>query len=147
MREDHKPGDLNAQISFVHGMGETQIWPILTITCATSGLTLELELRPEQLAEMMGGRSAYVPAGKVSGFQGIRKWGKYSQHVTRTVRQEFGDSRTEDPKVLPHVAPVLREMQADGWEVGTPRRNNQGQWVLIGRKYVDKLPGSSTPGE
>lgn len=143
MRDDHQPGDLSARLTFgrVFGTGPDagQTRPILSITCETSGLTLELPLTAAQLADMLSGSAAYVPTDKVSGFRGIKNWGKYSRHVTRTVAAQQGDYATKiDARKLPHLASVIAEIEADGYRCDMPRRNNGGQWVIIGRKYVDK---------
>lgn len=143
MREENKPGDLSARISFGRWMGNGpnagKVCPRLSITCETSGLGLELELTPEQLADMLSGSAAQVSATEVHGFRGIKNWGRYSKHVTRTVPVKIDDYKSAgSPRKLPHVAPVIEELEADGWRVDVPRRNNGAQWVITGRKYVDK---------
>lgn len=138
MREDQKPGNLSARITFGH-VGSGEVRPALSITCETSGLNLELELTPVQLTEMLSGSTAYVPAEKVSGFKGIKLWGKYSQTMKQTVDTSPRDYVFNgDPRELPHLAPVIAEMEDHGWRVDTPHKNNGGKWVLIGRKYVDQ---------
>lgn len=143
MQEDRKPGDLSARLSFSHGMSfgpdGRKIHPHLLITCATSGFVLELNLTPEQLTDMLSGGAADVPADKVSGFKNVKLWGKYEQVQTRTVDTSPRDYAFKgDPRELPHLAPVIAEMEADGWRVDRPRRNNSSKWVLIGRTYVDQ---------
>jgi hypothetical protein len=144
-REENQPGDLSARISFGRVMGTGPeagtIRPTLSITCETSGLNLELNLTPTQLVDMLSGSQAVVPAEMVSGFRDIKNWGKYSEHVTRTVYVQSGDYRSDTPSTLPHVAPVIAELEAEGWRVDTPRQGGGGKWVIIGRKYVDRAKG------
>jgi hypothetical protein len=143
MREDYKPGDLSARIVFSRVMGNGpdagKVRPALSITCQTSGLTLELELTPVQLTEMLSGSSADVPADKVTGFKHIQRWGKYAISQARYIDTSPRDyAHKGDPRELPHLAPVIADMESYGWSVDTPHRNNSGKWVLFGRKYVDQ---------
>lgn len=141
MREDHKPGDLSARISFGRVMGNGpdsgKIRPSLSITCETSGLNLELDLTPEQLTEMLSGGAAQIAASKVSGFRGLARWGKYHQSISRTVATRVGDY-SADPTTLQYVMEKVHEIEAEGYKCDTPRRNNKQQWVITGRRYVEK---------
>lgn len=146
MRDDPKPGDLSVRIRFarVYGNGPDRgaIKPGLTIRDEASGKQLDIELSAADFAEMLGGGEARVKAKDVSGFKGVRDWGKEHQMVSRTVKAEPGDwqAREDDKaaRALPHVAAVIAEIEADGYRVESPRRNNSGQWVIIGRRYVAK---------
>jgi hypothetical protein len=146
MREDYKPGDLSVRLQFgrVYGGGPDRgkIKPGIEIVDECSGKQINIELTAEQLAEMLGGGAAQVDADKVSGFKGLRDWGKTQEMVTRMVDVDLGDWKVrEDDKAartLPHVAAVIAEIEADGYRVDAPRRNNNGKWVLIGRRYVEK---------
>lgn len=142
IRDEYNPGDLSVRLSFPRASGpgliDDRVCPTLSITCQTSGLTLELDLTPAQLAEMLGSGSAQVAAKSVTGFAGVRDWGKRAKVITRTVDTASGDYSAKAPASLPHVAPVIADMRADGWQVEAPRRNNSGKWVLVGRKYTDE---------
>jgi hypothetical protein len=145
-REENQPGDLSARISFGRVMGTGPeagtIRPTLSITCETSGLNLELTLTPTQLVEMLSGSQAQVLAENVSGFRDIKNWGKYSEHVRRAVPIQTGDYAHEgNPRALPHLAPVIAELQDDGWQVDTPRRDNGGKWIIVGRRYIARTKG------
>jgi hypothetical protein len=142
MRDDHKPGDLSVRLSFgrVYGTGPDRgaIKPAIEITDQTSSRVLTIELTPTELVEMFTGGAAAVPADRVNGFKGVRRWGKYLHTMQMNVKTESGDHAADDPFKLPHVGKVVDEIEAAGYVADTPRRNNQGQWVIIGRKYADK---------
>lgn len=146
MREDYKPGDLSVRLGFgrVYGTGPDRgnIKPHLEITDQCSGKTLTINLTPEDLAEMLGGGAAQVLADAVIGFKGLRDFGKKHEMVQRVVKTQSGDYNFQDGdkqiRKLPHLAPVIAELEAEGYRADTPRRNNSGGWVVIGRRYVEQ---------
>lgn len=144
---DNKPGDLAIRMSFARMMGSgpdaMSVRPGIQITDGTSGKHLEIQLTPELLTELLAGGEARVSADKVSGFKGLRDFGKYHKMVTRYVTVERDDISYKkgeeiDPFTLPHIAKVVDEIEADGYVCDRPRRNNAGKWVIIGRKYDEK---------
>jgi hypothetical protein len=147
---DSKPGDLTIRMGFARMMGmmgtgpdAMSVRPSIQITDGTSSKQLTIELTPQLLTEMLAGGEARVTADKVSGFGGLQDFGKYHQMAARYVPVQNGDvSRKKgeeiDPRTLPHVAAVLKELEADGFTCDFPRRNNQAKWVIIGRKYTAK---------
>lgn len=144
MRGETNPGDLSVRLAFgqTYGMGPERgkVSPRLEVTDQKSGRQLEIDLTHEDLVEMLAGGAAEVPADRVTGFRGVRDWGKTHVHVTRLVTTQPSDwniREGEGARKLPHVAAVIAEMEADGYRCDAPRRNNGGQWVLIGRKYED----------
>jgi hypothetical protein len=141
MRDDN-PGDLGIRFGFgrVYGMGPDagKIKPTLEITDGTSGRVLTIELTAEDWTEMLASGEARIPAARVSGFKGVRDWGKFHHMQTRYVAVKSGDRDEDDPRKLPHVAEVAQELARQGYQCDKPRRNNQGQWVIIGRKYTDE---------
>lgn len=142
MREEFKPGDLSVRLGFarINSLDpETdRVRPSIEISDHTSGLTLRIELTAAQLAEMLAGGSAEVSRSDVTGFGGLARWGKYLKIITAQVPAQLGDLKTGDPRTLPHVAVAIRELEADGYTCGTPRRNNTRQWVITGRRYDDE---------
>jgi hypothetical protein len=141
MRDEYQPGDLSIRIGFARGYGADsgKVHPKVEITDQTSGLHVELQLTAEQLVDMLGGSEAQVPAAKVSGYRGVRNWGKYLHIKTATVKTKPGDYKLgeADPRELPHVAEAVAEIEAAGYRCDTPRRNNGQQWVIVGRRYDD----------
>jgi hypothetical protein len=142
-REEYQPGDLSIRFSFgrVYGTGPDRgkIRPGIEITDQTSGLTLTLNLTPEDLAELFAAGAAQVPAASVHGFKGVSQWGKYLHIMTVNVKSESGDyAHKGKPRSLPHVAAGIAEIEAAGYVADTPHRNNQNQWVITGRKYEPK---------
>lgn len=148
--KDRKPGDFTVRIGFGRefGGGEDQgmLKPSLAITDGTSRLTLTLKLSAADIAEMLNGSEVRIDAEQVTGFQGVKNWGKYHRHATRTVKTEpgdykFGYSDGEAIRKLPHIAPIIAELEADGYRVvGTPSRDNSGLWQITGRRYDDQPP-------
>ena len=144
MRDEYKPGDLSVRLSFgrVYGTSANrgQIKPAIEITDQTSGRVLIIDITAAELAEMLGGGAAEVPADRVQGFRGVGKWGRYLKTTQRLVKGQTGDYEIKDGEgaKLPHIAKVIAEIEADGYRCDSPRRNNSGQWVIIGRRYDEK---------
>lgn len=141
---DANPGDMSVRIGFarVYGGGEDQgaLRPSLQITDGTSGLTITLDLTAADIAELMAGSDVRVTADKVTGHRGARDWGKYHKHQTLSVSTQPGDHKLRDRdsaaiRALPHVAPLVAQLEADGYRVGTPTRDNTGKWRVTGRRY------------
>jgi hypothetical protein len=146
MRNEHKPGDLAVRIAFgrVYGGGPDQgmVKPSIEIEDQKSGKHLVIELTAGDIAELLAASRVEVPASHVRGFGGLRDWGKTHEMVTRTVKVEPNDWKVPSDsakavRALPHVAKVIAEVEADGYRCDAPRRNNGGQWIIIGRRYVD----------
>jgi hypothetical protein len=140
---DRNPGDLAVRLVFsrVYGSGPDsgQVRPSIEISDGTSGLSLNIELTPHLLTEMLGGGSAEVTADKVQGFKGLRDWGKHLKTMSKSVSVEQGDYKhKDDPETLPHVAKAIAEITAAGYIPGTPRMNNAQKWVITGRRYDDQ---------
>lgn len=140
MRDD-KPGDLGIRLGFgrVIGTGADagKIKPSLEVTDSCSGRTLTIELTPEQLAEILASGEARVTADKVSGFKGIRDWGKYHKHMTMKVASKGGDyAKANDPLALPHVALAVAEVERAGYKAEKPSLSH-GTWRVTGRRYDD----------
>lgn len=142
-RDGYIPGDMSARITFPRTMGigpdSGKVTPTLEITDEVSGSTIRLDLTPEQLTDMLSGAAAAVPAAKVSGYPGVRNWGRYQKVTSRTVPVERDDHKATEAASLPHVAMAIHELEADGFEADPVRRNNAGQYVIFGRRY-DELP-------
>lgn len=141
MRDD-KPGDLSVRLSFGRVIGngpdDGKIRPSLHIADGTSGRNLEIELTPAQLTEMLSGGAAQVTADKVRGFRGVQDWGKYHKIVTEYVPVASGEQYDASPYDLDHVAEAVRRIEAQGYVIDRPRRNNRRQWVIIGRRYDEQ---------
>lgn len=146
MRSDEEKGSVSVRLSFgrVYGSGPERgkIKPSLEVSDATSGASLTVDLTEADLAELFAGGAAHVPAVRVSGHRHLGRWGRYSKHVQRMVPTVVGDYDTKEAgaiRALPYLAPVISELEAEGWTVETPRRNNSSKWVIIGRRY-DETP-------
>lgn len=143
-RDEFKPGDLSVRLSFATVMGNvpeggSRVRPRLEVTDQTSGKTINIELTAKQIAEMFAGSAAEVTADQVTGFKGLAHWGKYQKIISRTVPSQPSDYKfREHPLVLPHVMAAVRAVEADGYTAEAPRRNNEGQWVVFGRRYDDR---------
>lgn len=140
---DAFPGDLSVRISFarIYGGGPDQgkLRPAIEISDGTSGKTLTLEITPEQLADMLSGSAAQVPADQVRGFTGLKKWGMYRETVQRVTATRPGDYAHRDkPHELEHVAHVIEQIEAEGYTCAEPRMNNAGKWVIVGYRYGEK---------
>lgn len=135
-RDNRKPGELSVRLGFGHSLdaGPSTVVPHLDITDETSGMTLQIRLTPEQLTEMLAGGTAEVDADRIVGFAHLHRWGKYLKVMTKHVKTQTGDFNKK-PFDLPHVAAVVEEIEDAGYLVGTPHRNNAGQWVITGRRY------------
>jgi hypothetical protein len=144
MSSEYTPGDLGVRIAFTRSFGlsegSRQVHPTIEIRDQTSGKTLEIELTAEQLAAVLSGSEAQVPALRVTGFKGVAQWGKYHKSVSQGVKMAADDYRVEGDAIrkLPHVAQVIAQMEADGYTVERPRQNNARMWVIIGRRYDDQ---------
>jgi hypothetical protein len=142
-RDEFTPGDMSARISFPRTMGtgpnSGKVHATLEVTDEVSGGTIRLDLTPEQLTDMLSGSAAEVSASKVSGYAGVRNWGRYQKVTSRVVSVERDDHKAAEAASLPHVAKVIAELEADGFKVDPVRRNNAGQYVIFGRRY-DDLP-------
>lgn len=143
MRDEFKPGDLSVRLAFgrVYSTGADQgkIKPSLEITDRTSGEQLTIEITGEQLTEMLAAGAAEVSADKVQGFRRLSRWGKYLKTTQRTVKTRPDDYAFKgDPATLPHVAPAIADLQSQGYDPDRPRRNNAGQWAIVGRRYDDQ---------
>lgn len=138
-RDEFTPGDLSVRMSFVRVMGRGpdsgKVMPTIEVTDQVSGALIRMQLTAEQLTEMLCGGAADVSADKVTGYRGIRHWGRYQKVDQRLVDTQMGDYNVSDPKSLPYVAEAIAELEADGYEVATPRRNNSSKWVIFGRRY------------
>jgi len=138
---DSKPGDLSVRIGFarVFGGGPDQgsLRPTLTITDSTSSKSLSIELTGEDIAELLAGGEVRASATRVTGFRGLRDFGKYHKMVTVHVPTRVGDY-SADPHDLQYVMEKVDEIKAMGYVCDTPRRNNNSQWVIIGRRYDDQ---------
>src|SRR6185369_4844617 len=139
MREEFKPGDLSVRIAFGRVYGTSpergRVKPSIEITDQTSGLHLTVELTAEDLTEILAGGAAEIPVARVSGFKGVGRWGKYLHTMTINVKAENSDyAHKGKPNELPHVAAGIAQVEAAGYIADTPRRNNQSQWVITGRK-------------
>ena len=140
MRDDN-PGDLGVRLSFARvygpGVDAGAIRPSLIITDGTSGKNVEMELTPEDLAEIFAGGQARVAADKVHGFKALRDFGKFHHHMQLTVKSKADDyTHQDDPSELPHVMEAMSRIAAAGYTVEKPSLSH-GQWRVIGRKYTD----------
>jgi len=138
MRDDFKPGDLSVRIAFgrVYGNGPDrgQVRASIEIADQTSGKQITIEI-----TEMLAGGAAEVSADQVQGFRGLARWGKYLKTKQLSVKSKMDDYAFKgDPTKLRHVAEAIAALAADGYEADTPRRNNQGQWVIVGRRYDEQ---------
>lgn len=141
MRNDN-PGDLSVRIGFSRPYGAggdaNRVRPAIEIIDGTSNKRIEIELTPQQLTDMLSGSEARVPADKVTGFKGLKDWGKYHKFMIEVVPFETGDhAHKGSPGMLPHVQKVVSRIEAAGYRVDTPRRNRDG-WQVIGRRYDDQ---------
>lgn len=146
MTRDEKPGDLSVRMVFSRIMGigpdAMKVRPRICISDGTSGLTLEIELTPELLTEFLAGGEARASAERVTGFKSLKNWGKFLKVVMKHVPIEPGDYAMTgdpiDPRSLPHVAAMISDIEADGYVCDVPRRNNNRQWVVVGRRYDEQ---------
>lgn len=145
--KDSNPGDMSVRIGFARVFGggpeQGQLRPSIQITDGTSGLTLELNLTAADIAELISGSEVRVTANDVTGFGGVQQWGKYRKHKTLRVETAPGDYKLKDRdgaaiRALPHVAPLVAELEADGFRVDTPTRDNSGHWRVTGRRYDEQ---------
>lgn len=146
MREDYKPGDMSVQLAFGRifgGPDQGQIKPHLSVTDQTSGRSITINLTAEDLAEMLAGGTANIPADRIIGYKSTKVWGKYPKIKKLTVKTQGDDYKLRDgdlgtkAPLLPHIAPAIAQLVADGFVPDAPRRNNSGEWVLVGRRYDD----------
>lgn len=99
----------------------------LYIEDKTSGvMVFNADLDPDQFTAMMGGGAADVLAFFTPSPERI---GRVHQHGETTIS-------AYDNK-LPEAEKYAETWRAEnGWETVEVRRNNQGQWVIIGRRWV-----------
>jgi len=145
-RDERKPGDLSIRFGFARVFGggpdQGELRPSLSITDGPSGKSIEIELNPADLAELMSGSEVQVTAAAVSGFRALRDFGKRHEMSTRTAKSEPGDYRhlrdTNKVKALPHVAAMIADLEDAGYRCDLPRLNNAGMWTVVGRRYIEQ---------
>jgi hypothetical protein len=104
----------------------------LEITDATSRMqVVEVEMDAEQFLNLMRGAQAHVTAAWSTALDRI---GLEMQHGTETrPNAEYGNQMAAD-----HHAQKWAEV--NGWTTWEARRNNEGNWVFTGRRWVE--PGT-----
>jgi hypothetical protein len=149
MREREEKGAVSVRIGFATEYGRirkdgtgSRVAPHIEIRDETSGKVIDIKLTAVQFTEMLAGSEARIAPDAVAGFGALPEWGKFMKHTDVRVpiqHRDYMSSKSDtDPRVLPHVDEACARLEADGWQVDTPRRNNGGQWVIVGRRYDDE---------
>jgi hypothetical protein len=101
----------------------------LEITDETSRMVvMELELDAEALADLMSNREAKAPAGVTTKLDRVGKLMEHDQVVLES--STFKDQADAD-------AAADNWRTREGWDTASVSRNNQRNWVLTGRRWVD----------
>lgn len=98
---------------------------------ASRMVIMELELDAEAFADLMSNREARVTAGVTTALDRI---GLVMQHGSETrPGSEYGNQMAAD-----HHAQKWAEV--NGWTSWSANRDNVGNWVFVGRRWVETVP-------